>query len=86
MKKNYMKPEAKAVVMSVNENIALSLHSAASDNFGVYYRPVGDTLYIYTSNVVASQTGNKEFDMFYDLVAAFVNGVGDICSYDPDET
>ncbi len=85
MKKDYMKPEAKAVVMNLNENIALSLKTLANDSFGVYYRPEGDTLYIYTSDVKASNTGNKEFDAFYDLVASYINGVGDVCSYDPDE-
>ena len=84
MKKNYMKPEAKAVVMNLNENIALSLESKASDSYGVYYRVEGDTYYIYTSNAKSANTGNKEFDAFYDLITAYKHGVGDICSYDPD--
>ena len=85
MKKDYMKPEAKAVVMNLNENIALSLKTLASDNYGVYYRVDGDTAYIYTSNQKPAGTGNREFDAFYDYIAAWVAGVGEICSYDPDE-
>ena len=84
MKKDYMKPAAKAVVMNLNENIALSMGTIIKDSFGVYYRVVGDNRYIHTSTVKASSTGNAEYDAFVDLWNAFWEDVEDICSYDPD--
>ena len=82
MKKDYMKPEGKVVAMNLNENIAASFGSA--DAYGMRYRfgEDGVTKYIYTSDVVACDTGNDRFDRFYDLVASYIHGVDPICRFD----
>jgi hypothetical protein len=78
MKKDYMKPEGKVITMNLNENIATS---GSFDTYGMKYRPGEDgvTKYIYTSDVVACNTGNDRFDRFYDLVASYFYGVDPIC-------
>lgn len=84
MKKDYMKPEGKVVAMNLNENIATS---GSSDTYGMRYRfgEDGVTKFIYTSEIVASATGNDRFDRFYDLVASYIYGIDPNCRFDPED-
>jgi hypothetical protein len=75
MKKDYMKPEGKVVAVSVRENIASS-EGSSGDVYGVYYTPSEDGLqqFIQGSDTPATNTGNKYFDSFYDMVKTYMNG------------
>jgi hypothetical protein len=75
MKKDYMKPEGKVVAMSIRENIASS-EGSSGDNFQVHYTLDLDSgvKYIQGSNVPATNTGNKDFDSFYDMVKTYMYG------------
>lgn len=79
MMKSYMKPVGRLVSVQVNENIATSVDI----NYGsgkVYYS-LGENgeKFIHTSSIVASNTGNKEFDAFYDLIASYVHNCPSAC-------
>lgn len=76
MKKNYMKPEGKVVAMSVRENIASS-GGSLSDTYKVHYNVDNATgvKYIQGSSVVASDTNNKSFDVFYDMVKTYLHNL-----------
>jgi hypothetical protein len=75
MKKDYMKPEGKVVAMSVRENIASS-EGSSGDNFKVHYTLdlASGVKYIQGSDVPATNTGNKDFDSFYDMVKTYMYG------------
>jgi hypothetical protein len=71
MKKIYVKPEAFSVAFAVNENIATSgdiSTTDSSDGF-VKYIQNGDNC-----NKLLSNTGNKDFDSFYDMVKTYMYG------------
>ena len=76
MKKNYMKPEGKVVAMSVRENIASS-EGSLQDTYKVHYSVdvVTGVKYIQGSNVAASDTNNKSFDIFYDMVKTYLHNL-----------
>ena len=76
MKKNYMKPEGKVVAMSVRENIASS-EGSLNDTYKVHYNIDNATgvKYIQGSSVVASDTNNKSFDIFYDMVKTYLHNL-----------
>lgn len=76
MKKNYMKPEGKVVAMSIRENIASS-EGSIGDTYKVHYNidNVTGVKYIQGSKVVASDTNNKSFDVFYDMVKTYLHNL-----------
>lgn len=86
MKKDYMKPAGSVVAVRVNENIAASASSDSYDGFGLHYTfgADGTTKYIYGSEHAAANSGDPEFDRFYDLVMTYIHGLS-ACRYDPDQ-